>query len=108
MHRLSTYIKEYEQMEYGTKYMWEAKRREHLAQHPYMKDLIVNTLFQKNQQSWRSIEGEINSWCSHMTIERFVKSFDSFGYYKERIVLKISPNQQKKNLEFDKLVYEQK
>ena len=55
-------------MDSGTKYMWEAKRRELLAPHPYMKGLIVNTLFQKPQQSWRSIEGEIKSRCSHMTI----------------------------------------
>ena len=43
-----------------------------------------------------------------MTIELFVKSFDSFGYYKERIVPNISSNQHKKHLDFSKLVYERK
>ena len=108
MHRLSTYIHEYEKMDSGTKYIWEEKCRKNLDQHPYIKDSIVNTLFQKHHQSWRSIEGEIYSWCSQMTIERFVESFYSLGYYKEHIVLKISPNQQKKNIEFSKLVYERK
>ena len=92
MHRVSTYMQEYEQMYSGTKDMWEAKVRDHLSQQPYMKDLVVNSLFQKPQQSWESSEGEINTWCSHMTIESFVKSFDSFGYYKEHIVPNISPN----------------
>ena len=108
MHRISTYMQYYEQMDSGTKYMWEAKRRDHLAQQLYMKDLIVKSIFQKPQQSGRSIEGEINSWCIHMTIERFVKSCDSFGYYKEFIFPKLSPNQQKKHLEFSKIVYERK
>ena len=77
-----------------------------MAQQPYMKDLIVDALFQKPQKSWSSIEGEIKSWCSHMTIERFVKSFHSFGYDKEHIFTNISPNQWKKHLEFFKLVFE--
>ena len=41
-----------------------------------------------------------------MTIERFVKSFDLLGYYKELIVPKISLNQQKNHLLFAKMVYE--
>ena len=41
-------------------------------------------------------------------IQRFVKLFDSFGYYKERIVPKLSPIQQKKHLDFAKLVHERK
>ena len=65
-------------MDYVPKDMWEGKLKENLDQQPYMKDLIINALFQKPHQSWRSIEGEMNSWCSHMTIERFVKSFDLF------------------------------
>ena len=108
MNRISTYMQEYEQMDSLTKEMWEAKLREHLSQQTYIKDLVVNPLFQKPQKSWRSIEGEIKSWCSHMTIERFVKLFYSFGYYKERIVPNISRNQHKKNIEFAKLVYERR
>ena len=45
MHRLSTYIHEYEKMDSGTKYIWEEKCRKNLDQHPYIKDSIVNTLF---------------------------------------------------------------
>ena len=43
-----------------------------------------------------------------MTIERSVKSFYSYGYYKEHIFPKLLPNQWKNYLEFSKLVYESK
>ena len=100
-------MNEYEHLDDGQKIIWDTKRREHLTQKSYIKDMIVNTLFRQPQILWRRMEGCINSWCFHMKIERFIKSFDSFSYYKERIVPNLSPLPKKKHIEFAKLVYQQ-
>ena len=106
MNKISKLMNDYEHLDLNLRDIWNLKRREHLAQQPFIKDMIVDSLFRKPQQSWRGIEGDINSWCSHMTIERFCKSFDTFGYYKERIIPLLSPLHKEKHLEFAKFVYE--
>ena len=108
MHTLSTYMHHYDELDFAIKYLWGANRRGYMGRQLYIKDIIVDALFQQPQQPWISIELVINSWCSFITIEIFVKYFDSIGYYKERIITKLSPKQQKKHLEFSKLVHERR
>ena len=100
------YINGYEHLDLKPKNMWSSRCREYLAQQPFIKDMIIDSLFWKPHQSWRQIEGNINSWCSHMVIAHFCKSFDSFDYYEERIISLFSPRHKDKHLEFIKLVYE--
>ena len=68
--------------------------------------MSVDSLLWKPQQSWKGLEVDTKSWCSHMTVLHFCKSFDSFSYYKEHIIPILSPRHNQKNLELAKLVCE--
>ena len=101
---LKTYLTEYDTISDDDKQLWELKRREHLARQPYMQNDIVAALSSNPQRSFRGLEQDIGLWCSHKTIERWLKSFDTFTFYKERLVPRLSEAQKAKHLAFAQLV----
>ena len=101
---LKTYLTEHDTISDDDKQLWELKRREHLARQPYIQNNIVAALSSNPQRSFRGLEQDIGLWCSHKTIERWLKSFDTFTFYKERLVPRLSEAQKAKHLAFAQLV----
>ena len=101
---LNIYLNEYDALDEDSKRLWELKRREHLARQPYIQSDIVAALSKNPQRSFRGLEQDVDFWCSYKTIERWLKSFDSFQFYKERMVPLLSAAQKQKHLAFAQLV----
>ena len=101
---LLMYLTKYDALDEDSKQLWELKRREHLARQPYIQNDIVAALSGNPQRSFRGLEQDVDLWCSHKTIERWLKSFDTFTFYKERMVPRLSQAQKAKHLAFAQLV----
>ena len=101
---IAMYLAEYETLDDDTKRFWDLERRNHLARQPYIKHEIVRSMSNNPQRSFRGLEVDIGYWCSHKCIERWLNSFDTFEFYRERICPLLSPAQKKKHLEFAKSV----
>jgi hypothetical protein len=59
--------------------------REKMALHGYIEEAIVNTLNDNCEQSYRALSKHVSGWCSYQTIERWLKSHESYASYAKNI-----------------------
>ncbi len=64
---------------------YEKKSRDHAVRQTGAKDEIVETLNRNGRRSYTSLEKAINSWCSHKTIERYLKSVEDYHTYSQNV-----------------------
>ncbi len=69
---------------------FEKMARDHHARQPMIKDSIVDALQKKMGgnclRSYRSLEKATDGWCSHTTIEAWLKSQPTFGTYSKKVM----------------------
>ena len=93
-------LNEWDDLDEGSKEMWEAKRRQHLTKQSQIKGIIVEALQTDPTMSWEKIAGETGDWCSADTIRRFVTSHGSYTTYAERILPLLNCRQKLKHCHF--------
>ena len=84
--------------------VWEAKARQHDAEQPYIRERIIGILRANPSKGFRQIACEINDWCSHSAINRWMTSHDMYCKYVERIFPLLSLQQMVKHVAFSQLV----
>jgi hypothetical protein len=84
--------------------VWEAKARQHDAEQPYIRDHIIGILRANPSKGFRQIACEINDWCSHSAIKRWMTSHVTYCKYVERILPLLSLQQMVKHAAFSQLV----
>jgi hypothetical protein len=84
--------------------MWEAKAQQRDAEQPYIRERIIGILQANPSKGFRQIACEINDWCSHSAINRWMTSHDMYCKYVERIFPLLSLQQMVKHVAFSQLV----
>jgi hypothetical protein len=84
--------------------VWEAKSRQHDAEQSYIRDRIIGILRANPSKGFRQIACEINDWCSHAAINRWMTSHDTYCKNVERNLPVLSQQQMVKHVAFLQLV----
>jgi hypothetical protein len=68
---------------------YEKMSRDHHAKQPFMKECLVDALQKKMGgnclRSYRSLEKATDGWCSHSTIESWLKAQPTFSTYSKKV-----------------------
>ena len=51
INKIAKLMNDYDHLDLKLKDIWDLKQREHLTKHPFIKDMLVDKLFWKAQQS---------------------------------------------------------
>ena len=65
---------------------WDAESRKHDERWPYIKDSITESLQSNGSKGFRQVEHDIDGWCSHATISKWIKQHESYAIYTEHIL----------------------
>lgn len=81
---------------------YRAVSRELDANHPFMRDKILEALRANSALSYERIASNIGDWCTGSTIQKWMSSHDTYSLYMERCLPLLSAHQREKHVEFSK------
>ena len=94
---------------YAEKASYEKLSRDHHAKQPFMKECLVDALQKKMGgnclRSYRSLEKATDGWCSHTTIETWLKSQPTFATYSKKVRPGLTEANRDKQVQFAKHVF---
>jgi hypothetical protein len=80
--------------------VYKKATREKMALHGYIEEAIVNTLNDNCEQSYKALSKHVSGWCSYQTIERWLKSHESYASYAKNIKPGLTEGNRVKQSEF--------
>ena len=82
--------------------VYKKAARKKMAQHGFIEEAIVDTLNDNNEQSFRSLSKHVSRWCSYQTIERWLKTHESYASYSKNINPGLTEGNRVKQVNFSK------
>jgi hypothetical protein len=74
--------------------IWEKKAKDHDRQQPNVRGIIIDQLLCNRCTSFEGLAAATSRWCDDATVERWMKSFDSYGMYRKEIKPGLTPQNQ--------------
>ena len=71
--------------------IWEKKAKDHDQQQPNVRGIIIDQLLCNRCTSFEGLAAATSHWCDDATVERWMKSFDSYGMYRKEIKPGLTP-----------------
>ena len=96
------FSEEYENLDKSSIQLWECERRKALARQPFIASQIMEILRKDVSISYYGIANEIDHWCSHSTIRRWVITREGYRMYTERVIPLLNLVQKGKHFKFAK------
>jgi hypothetical protein len=81
--------------------VWEFKARSHLERQPHIRGQILDSLRKNPTKSFERVAADIDYWCSHSAISRWLTSH-GMSLYTQRILPLLSKAQMQKHLDFSR------
>jgi hypothetical protein len=77
----------------------------HDARWEYVKDDLIGALASYRCMSYRSLAQHIDNWCSKATIERWLKSHETYHFFTKKIKPGVTEENKVKQVEFSEYVH---
>ena len=87
--------------------LWNNAAKNHDERQPWVKGIITDQLISQSCTSYCGLAAATDYWCSASTIERWLKSFDSYGIYRKEIKPGLTAANSKKQAAHSKKVVEE-
>ncbi len=78
---------------------------EHDARWQYIKDDLIDALCAYRCMSYRALSKHVNYWCSKATIERWLKSHETYHFYTKKIKPGVTEENKRKQVIFSEFVH---
>jgi hypothetical protein len=78
---------------------------EHDARWEYIKDDLIDAFEAFRCMSYRGLAKHVSSWCSKATIERWLKSHETYHFYTKKIKPGVTEDNKLKQVQFSEFVH---
>ena len=76
------------------KAIWVKKAADHDKEQPLIRPIIIDQLMCNRCTTFEGLSAATSWWCDAKTIERWLKSFDTYGMYRKEIKPGLTPQNQ--------------
>jgi len=84
--------------------VWNCRSRSQLAQQPFVRDQIINSLRRNPNKSFEKVAADIGHWCHATSVSNWFAKQESASYYGSMVVPLLTGPQKQRHVEFAKKV----